>query len=158
MNAQEFYYRVAVQGNGCWEWRGARNAAGYGTVYWNGKSQISARVAWELDFGPIPEGLEVLHTCDNPPCVRTGHLYLGDDYDNAQDCICKGRDRKAFGELHGRAKLTKEQVLEIRRRALKGGETYASLSLEFHVSNVSIRNAVIGKTWSHLPREETRDG
>lgn len=75
----------------CWEWTAARHPSGYGTFYFNGKWSRAHRTAWELANGPIPEGLLVLHRCDNPPCVNPRHLWLGTDADNTRDMIAKGR-------------------------------------------------------------------
>lgn len=91
--ADRFWPKVQ-KGEGCWEWIGSRNAAGYGkmTVGGRGAGHVRAhRVSWELANGPVPEGLWVLHTCDNPPCVRPDHLWLGTRLDNMRDCASKGR-------------------------------------------------------------------
>jgi len=84
---------------GCHEWSGRTNDAGYGMVYFNGRNTGAHRVAWRLANGPIPEGLSVLHHCDNPPCCETepseafpeGHLFLGTRADNNADKATKGR-------------------------------------------------------------------
>ncbi len=70
------------------------------------------RIAWEEANGPIPEGLHVLHSCDNPPCCNVGHLFLGTAQDNADDKVAKGRQLQ--GERHPGAKLTWGQVEAIR--------------------------------------------
>jgi len=77
---------------GCWLWRGAARR-GYGAFSpQHGTTRPAHRVAWELaNSAPIPDGLCVLHRCDNPPCVRPDHLFLGTKKDNAQDAIRKGR-------------------------------------------------------------------
>ncbi len=78
----------------CWLWRGPFNDYGYGTVcarVGDKRNHRAHRVAWELACGPIPSGLWVLHTCDNPPCVNPSHLFLGDRAANMQDCAKKGR-------------------------------------------------------------------
>jgi hypothetical protein len=77
---------------GCILWVGAKNNRGYGSVRVNGVTRGAHRLAWELAFGPIPSGVEVLHRCDNRPCVNTGHLFLGSQRDNIHDMIRKGRD------------------------------------------------------------------
>ena len=68
-----------VQENGCWEWVGCRNKAGYGLLgvkNQEGKciSTLASRYLWEQERGPIPLGLEIDHLCRNPPCVRVDHL------------------------------------------------------------------------------------
>jgi len=74
----------------CWTWTGARNRKGYGEIGAKGRVQKAHRIAWELTYGPIPEGLDVLHHCDNPPCCRPDHLFLGTDADNMADMMAKG--------------------------------------------------------------------
>lgn len=87
---------VVNEKTGCWEWIGAKSKRGYGTV--GGKSPdgvrkvfIAPRYFYRHFVGPIPDGLLVLHRCDNPPCVNPGHLFLGTHSDNMQDMIRKGR-------------------------------------------------------------------
>lgn len=79
---------------GCWLWSGARLKRGYGHMGHDGKYLLAHRVAYELEFGPIPEGLLVLHECDNPTCVRPSHLLTGTHADNTADMLSKGRGRK----------------------------------------------------------------
>lgn len=79
----------------CWIWRGAVTAPmGYGNVKVDGRNIGAHRRAWELAHGPIPEGMFVLHRCDNPPCVNPAHLFLGTHADNMADMKAKGRVRK----------------------------------------------------------------
>lgn len=75
----------------CWEWEGSRYPSGYGAVKWNGRVIGAHRLAWIEAFGPIPDGLDVCHHCDNPPCVRPSHLFLGTRSDNMRDAVSKGR-------------------------------------------------------------------
>jgi hypothetical protein len=78
----------------CWEWVGPIGAGGYGAfgaADRAGLPQRAHRASWIIHFGPIPDGLNVLHHCDNRPCVRPSHLFLGTQADNIHDMIAKGR-------------------------------------------------------------------
>ena len=86
-----FWGRLNTMPNGCLEWTGSFGRKGYGKMLFNSKSTGTHRVAWELMNGPIPDGLCVLHTCDNPPCCNVDHLFLGTNADNAADRSAKGR-------------------------------------------------------------------
>jgi hypothetical protein len=75
----------------CWEWTGYRHEEGYGVFTVNSKQKKAHRLTWEFVFSPIPDGLEVCHKCDNPPCCNPSHLFLGTHVDNISDMINKGR-------------------------------------------------------------------
>jgi hypothetical protein len=126
---------------GCIEWTGSRTKAkdkkkGYGQINRGGKSLLTHRLAWELKHGPIPPGMKVCHSCDNPPCCNDEHLFLGTQTDNMADRDTKGRTAK--GETHYRAKVSDKDVLEIRRRAAVG-ERQRVIAADFgiHQSQVS---------------------
>lgn len=76
---------------GCWEWQGAHGLDGHGQFVVEHKKVIASRFSWELVHGKIPEGMNVCHKCDNPPCVNPDHLFLGTQSDNIRDCVSKGR-------------------------------------------------------------------
>ena len=76
---------------GCFPWLAAKWAHGYGSIYYDGRTQAAHRVIYEFVVGPIPKGLCVLHRCDNPPCVNPEHLFLGTKQDNTDDMMRKGR-------------------------------------------------------------------
>lgn len=87
-----FWPRVQIS-DGCWEWQGSRSGYGYGTMKIAGAVVYAHRFSWELHFGLIPPRMFVCHHCDNPPCVRPDHLFVGTATDNARDRNAKGRDR-----------------------------------------------------------------
>lgn len=127
----------------CWVWTGSLTPKGYGK-FGDGFMQspkLAHRVSWEWAHGAIPDGLLVLHKCDNSACVRPDHLFLGTNYDNVQDCVQKGRQSK--GEKHGRAVLTLQQVHEIQASTL----TVTELSKLYGVAHGHISQIRNGKKW-----------
>ena len=88
--AEKLAARLVAAGE-CLVWDGARSDYGYGHIVWEGKVLNTHKVAWELAHGPVAERLLVCHHCDNPPCCRVEHLFLGTKSINALDCIDKGR-------------------------------------------------------------------
>jgi hypothetical protein len=107
-----------------------------------------------LTQGPLPDGACVLHRCDNPPCVRPDHLFLGTRADNNRDMVTKGRARVGVnppvGERSGSVRLTSEQVRAIRDEHPRGGCTTRSLAAKYTVSQATINDILCGKTWKHL--------
>lgn len=97
---------------GCWEWTGGMRPNGYGVVVLGIKylpASIRAhRFSWMAFNGEIPDGLFVLHKCDNRKCINPNHLFLGTHKDNAEDRERKGRDNRPFGEAVYSAKITND--------------------------------------------------
>ena len=89
----ERFWRYVRKTDGCWEWTGATQFPGYGKLGLGDGARVgyAHRISWELHYGSIPEGMEVLHRCDNPPCSRPDHLFLGSQADNLADMRAKGR-------------------------------------------------------------------
>lgn len=134
--------------SGCWEWQGDRGTHGYGRICVDGKREGAHRVSFRLHHGAIPPGMHVCHSCDNPPCVNPGHLFLGTAKDNAQDRQNKGRHTPPVfrRDQHPRAKLSEAQADDIRSRLVKGrGGNTTALADEFGVTPRTIRNVASNK-------------
>lgn len=141
---RRFWSRVDKTGL-CWIWRGAKFNHGYGKVVRGGKFRLAHRVAYELERGPIPDGLFACHRCDVRICVNPEHMFLGTPQDNMTDMVKKGRSGRLPGQLNGRAKLTPEQVAEIRRRHRHG--LGSALAREYGVAPTQLREIVHGESW-----------
>jgi len=133
--------------SGCHEWSGARNVHGYGIIRVDKKCVLAHRAAYEVMVGKIPEGVSVLHSCDNRSCVNPEHLFLGTQADNVADMNAKGRG--AAGVKSGAAVLTELDVVCIRHIYKKGIPTNM-LAVAFGVDDKTIRKAATGKTWSNV--------
>lgn len=130
--------------SGCWLWTGTLHHDGYGQIRINNIIHRAHRLSFELHKGPIPDGLGVLHHCDNRPCVNPDHLYAGTEADNARDAQSRGRTLR--GTKHANSILTEENVREIRTSCC----TDAALARKLGVSRPAVRNARIGITWAHV--------
>ena len=133
---------------GCIEWARCCNKDGYGQINLGGRVIGAHRFAYELKYGPIPEGMKICHTCDNPPCCNNDHLFLGTDADNMADMVSKGRSNKLKGEKHGNAKLTEANVVEIRRR-LAAGEVQGPIAKDFGIHHSMVSCIKTGKNWKY---------
>lgn len=153
--SESFWFRVNKTGD-CWLWTGAKDLRGYGLIGYDGLLWRTHRLAWFLTYGAIPDDLCVCHTCDVRLCCNPIHLWLGTKAQNSQDMVRKGRNgaltiRHAKGERVNTAKLTAEQVLDIRTRFDARLVTCAQLAREYHVSHPAIRQIVKRLHWKHLP-------
>jgi hypothetical protein len=138
---------------GCRVWTGPTMTGGYGYVSMGrGHYERAHRVAWESHVGPIPERMIVCHACDNPPCIRIDHLFLGTDASNALDKVAKGRARggRLRGERSPNAKLTSRQVIEIREKRA-AGMLHRQLAAEYGVWQGTISTICRRRTWKDIP-------
>jgi len=146
------FWRFVDKSGDCWLWTRSCNKRGYGQFKAPDKIKLAHRVSWEISNGPIPEGHGVLHHCDNPPCVRPDHLFLGTDKDNVRDAIEKGRFvylPVKFGEQHPGAKLTEEVVLQM-RSLREIGWTYQAIADRYGLIKETAMCAIKRKTWKHI--------
>ena len=132
--------------NECWLWTASRNGrAGYGNAVVGRRCVGAHRVAWSLTNGPIPDGLVVMHSCDNPPCCNPAHLSVGTNGDNIRDAAAKGRLSKPSPNLR---KLSTDAVIAIQTR-VRNGERQKDLAAEYGVSVCWVWRLVNGKRRQH---------
>jgi hypothetical protein len=151
-------------GDSCWLWTGGqfrKPGGGYGAFHINRIPRQAHRVSFLLHHGSVPVELRVLHRCDVRLCVRPDHLFLGTDKDNSDDKVAKGRQSRgakhslaklptaARGESNGNAKLTPDDVREI-RRLHAGGMGQLKIAKLFGMSKCPISLIVSGRTWKHI--------
>ncbi len=153
-----FWAKVQIT-DGCWEWQGFclpvtnhPELRGHGQIRIDGRVVLVHRYSYELHHGPIPDGLLICHSCDNPPCVRPDHLFIGTHADNTEDAYRK--QRLVQGEQTCTAILTAVIVREIRARCVTRTESYAALGRVYGVNEATIRALVHRKTWRHLGDSE----
>jgi len=151
-NRQEYLEAKSIPdpNSGCWLWLGSVNEHNYGRVIYKGKRIYAHRHSWEAFNGEIPEGLKVLHKCDNPLCINPDHLFLGTQSDNMKDKVSKNRQHRLKGEDHGQSTLTDKDVLEIRNKYIPRKYTAKILSKEYNTSIQNIRSILYRRSWRHL--------
>ena len=147
---KRFFSKVEQGGKDeCWLWVGSRRSdTGYGQIWNAGKMNKASRISYLLAFGPIPNGLHVLHRCDNPPCVNPHHLFLGTHRDNMDDKHRK--QRCPIGSDVPASKLTDEKVVELRKRFKPGTDSYLTLAREYGISTRVLYTIVNRKGWKHV--------
>jgi len=150
---EKFFARVQKGSvNGCWLWKGYLNPGGYGMVLCRGRMALAHRVSWTLHRGEIPEGMLICHICDVRACVNPEHLFLGTPGTNAADARRKGRlFRPRFG-----AKLTPDQVQQIRLLLDRDKMYMTEIARQFGVSSTTIRAIKFGQIWTHIPWPEEK--
>lgn len=172
-----FWPKVAVASDDeCWTWQANRNNHGYGLIRLGGTARkvLAHRAVYEMRCGPIPDGMVVLHRCDNPRCVNPAHLLLGTMRQNTADMYAKGRARpygidiecrdifqprkrvrasrgpKRRGELNHMAKLTEELVMRYRAE-LAAGKPLRQLARETGLDRKTLMSMRDRRSWAHVP-------
>lgn len=124
----------------CWEWQRSK-ASGYGEAWFQGRKIRAPRLAWQFANGnPPPADMDVLHQCDNPPCVNPKHLFLGTAKDNYADAMAKGRLSN---------KLNPTQVKTLRRHARQGVAVW-ELARAFRISEGHTANVIARRVWKEV--------
>jgi len=134
----------------CWIWTGGKftSGGGYGQVQYQKKHWPAHRVAWLLTHGDIPQDLLLCHKCDNPPCVRPSHMFLGTNQQNTDDMVAKGRHKSG----------TYERTLEIRAKISAAAKLRKRVTGWHHSeeTKAKIRDAHLGKKMPEAAKEKIR--
>ena len=148
---EKFWKRLDKKSNGCWEWTKAHNKDGYGQTCYKGKMVWTHRMAWIYSKGEIPEGMHVLHKCDNPACCNPDHLFLGTHKDNMNDRDKKNRcnNKGLKGELNPQSRYTEKDILQM-REMYKKGMKQKEIALIFNTTQPIISNIINRKYWKHI--------
>ncbi len=139
------FWNKVIKTNHCWIWSGC-TVRGYGRVNTGNAIQYAHIVSWELCNGPVPKGMCVCHSCDNPPCVRPEHLFLGSNVENWNDM--RNKCRHAHGEKL--SKITAQDVIDIRVGHSSGDFTMKELADMFEVSYTNIHAIIQRRSWKHV--------
>lgn len=140
---------------GCWYWEAATVSkdpqVAYGVFWYQRRNHRAHRMSWTLTNGEIPEGMHVLHKCDNPRCVKPDHLFIGNRSDNMQDSANKGRNgMQRYPEKSHWTKLTTVKVREI-RKLIKRKVMQKKIASRFGVHPDTIRRIGNRELWGWLP-------
>lgn len=143
--------RKSPDPDGCWVWTAGFRGGGYGGFHRSNppREERAHRSSYSMFVGAIPDGMDVLHRCDRPACVRPDHLFLGTDKDNSDDKHAKGRNVVLVGERNGFSKLTEDDVRSIRRMRAERVPLKA-VAAQFSVSTTNVKLIVSRRAWKHV--------
>ena len=150
-NIEERLNKYVDKTNTCWNWTRDVYNYGYGKLsIGRGKQTRAHRYVYIKQFGEIPEGMNVLHKCDNPRCVNPSHLFLGTQKDNVIDMMSRGRGgyKTFFGENHANSKLTMEKASEIRDMYKTGRYFQREIGERFGISQAVVSKIIMGTSWT----------
>jgi hypothetical protein len=142
--------RYAVSENGCWNWVATKDRDGYGLLTHHRGKQIRAhRASYEFHVAKIPVGLLVCHSCDNPSCINPNHLFVGTSKENTRDMLDKNRRPVLRGERHPNAKLTNDQVTQIKQLRSEN-RLLKDIANQFNISFQTVSSITKGTTWNNI--------
>lgn len=152
-------YTSVGEDDDCWLWQGPVDGTGYGHLLIHpdrGPQRNVAvhRLAYEIAYGALPDGLCVCHHCDTPPCVNPRHLFAGTQSDNMRDCVAKGR--RPRGERHSRAVITEAHAVEIYVADLSVWGAGKRLSERLGVTPEIVFEVRGGWSWKHVTKSLTK--
>lgn len=139
--------------DGCWFWVGCVGSGGYGMTSISRKHILAHRLSWEIANGePVPDGMQVMHSCDVRNCVNPAHLSIGTAAENMADCAQKGRLNPPClrGERSGMSRLTDEKVRAIRSLYDSGHHSTRQLGSMFGVDGKTVWSVVTRNSWKHI--------
>jgi hypothetical protein len=157
MSLADHWNKIEKRGpDDCWPWKGNYFKSGYGRATIDRKARLAHRFAWEYANGKnVPGDMFILHACDNKACCNPAHLRPGTRSENAQDALSRGQF--CDGSRNSFAKLTEDEVFEIRRKRLVDGVKVLVLAGQYRVSGAVISAIALGQKWKKcLPDHQRR--
>jgi hypothetical protein len=154
-----FWAKVSTNGHpkGCWVWRGAKTASGYGVFQMGVGNTVRAhRIAYVLMYGAFDDALVVCHKCDNRECVNPDHLFVGTNADNSADMSRKGRAARLRGAANGCSKLTESIVVSIYQDPRTNRDIAADYGVASSLVSLIRHRKVWGEATKHLPTQTKR--
>ncbi len=144
---ERFYAKTERATTGCLLWTASTQGIGYGSFVYDGRTQRAHRVAYQIEVGPIPKGMILLHSCDQPSCVEVSHLRPGTQAENIAEARARGRLACQRQGYPNGAKLRPDGVRQIRVR-LAAGDSRAAIAADFGVHVATIGDIRRGRRWS----------